>query len=117
MLFRSELRDRSKDVITSGGENIASVEVEQVIADHPAVLEAAVVAAPDEQWGEVPVAHVTLREGETVTEEELVEFVKQRLARFKAPKRVVFGELPKTSTGKIQKYLLRESAWQGRRRV
>ena len=112
-----ELRDRSKDVIISGGENIASVEVEQVIADHPAVLEAAVVAAPDEQWGEVPIAHVTLREGETVTEQELVEFVRQRLARFKAPKRVVFGELPKTSTGKVQKYLLRDQAWQGKRRV
>jgi fatty-acyl-CoA synthase len=103
-----ELRDRSKDVIISGGENIASVEVEQVLADHPAVLEVAVVAAPDERWGEVPVAYVTLLEGVTATEEELVEHVRGRLARFKAPKAVVFGELPKTSTGKIQKYLLRQ---------
>jgi fatty-acyl-CoA synthase len=103
-----ELRDRSKDVIISGGENIASVEVEQVLADHPAVLEVAVVAAPDERWGEVPVAYVTLHEGATATEEELVEHVRARLARFKAPKAVVFGELPKTSTGKIQKYLLRQ---------
>jgi fatty-acyl-CoA synthase len=103
-----ELRDRSKDVIISGGENIASVEVEQVLADHPAVLEAAVVAAPDERWGEVPVAYVTLHEGAGVTAEELQEHVRGRLARFKAPKAVVFGPLPKTSTGKIQKYLLRQ---------
>jgi fatty-acyl-CoA synthase len=103
-----ELRDRSKDVIISGGENIASVEVEQVLADHPAVLEAAVVAAPDERWGEVPVAYVTLHEGASATAEELQEHVRGRLARFKAPKRVVFGPLPKTSTGKIQKYVLRQ---------
>ena len=103
-----ELRDRSKDVIISGGENIASVEVEQAIADHPAVLEAAVVALPDPHWGEVPAAYVTLREGAEVTEEEIVEFVRGRLARFKAPKRVVFGPLPKTSTGKVQKFVLRE---------
>jgi fatty-acyl-CoA synthase len=103
-----ELRDRSKDVIISGGENIASVEVEQVLADHPAVLEAAVVAAPDERWGEVPVAYVTLHEGASVTAAELQEHVRGRLARFKAPKAVVFGPLPKTSTGKIQKYVLRQ---------
>jgi fatty-acyl-CoA synthase len=103
-----ELRDRSKDVIISGGENIASVEVEQVLADHPAVLEAAVVAAPDERWGEVPVAYVTLHEGARVTAEELREHVRGRLARFKAPKAVVFGPLPKTSTGKVQKYVLRQ---------
>jgi fatty-acyl-CoA synthase len=111
-----ELRDRSKDVIISGGENIASVEVEQVLADHPAVLEAAVIAVPDEKWGEVPAAYVTLQEGASATEEEIVEFVRGRLARFKAPKHVVFGELPKTSTGKIQKYVLREKAWAGRER-
>jgi fatty-acyl-CoA synthase len=111
-----ELRDRSKDVIISGGENIASVEVEQVIADHPAVLEVAVIAVPDERWGEVPAAYVTLQEGASVTAEEIVEFVRGRLARFKAPKQVVFGELPKTSTGKIQKYVLREKAWAGRER-
>ena len=111
-----ELRDRSKDVIISGGENIASVEIEQAIAEHPAVLEAAVIAIPDEKWGEVPAAYVTLHEGKTATEEEIVEHVRARLARFKAPKRVVFGDLPKTSTGKIQKYLLREKAWAGQER-
>ncbi|MCQ4084130.1 AMP-binding protein [Streptomyces sp. RB6PN25] len=105
-----ELRDRSKDVIISGGENIASVEVEQVIAEHPAVLEVAVVARPDERWGEVPAAYVTLHDGAVVTEGELIAFVRERLARFKAPKTVVFGPLPKTSTGKIQKYLLRQES-------
>jgi fatty-acyl-CoA synthase len=111
-----ELRDRSKDVIISGGENIASVEVEQAIMDHPAVLEVAVIAVPDERWGEVPAAYVTLQEGASVTEEEIVEHVKARLARFKAPKTVVFGELPKTSTGKIQKFVLRDKAWAGSER-
>jgi fatty-acyl-CoA synthase len=108
-----ELRDRSKDIIVSGGENIASVEVEQAIADHPAVLEVAVIAVPDERWGEVPAAYVTLQDGATATEAEIIEHVRARLARFKAPKTVVFGQLPKTSTGKIQKYVLRESAWAG----
>jgi fatty-acyl-CoA synthase len=105
-----ELRDRSKDVIISGGENIASVEVEQVIADHPAVLEVAVVAAPDERWGEVPAAYVTLADGAEASEDDIIEFVRARLARFKAPKHVVFGKLPKTSTGKVQKFVLREQA-------
>ena len=104
-----ELRDRAKDVIISGGENIASIEVEQAIDSHPAVLESAVVAAPDATWGEVPVAFVTLRSGASVSEAEIVEHVKARIARFKAPKRIVFGDLPKTSTGKIQKFRLRES--------
>ncbi|MEU6698262.1 AMP-binding protein [Pseudonocardia sp. NPDC046786] len=108
-----ELRDRSKDVIISGGENIASVEVEQAIADHPAVLEVAVIAIPDERWGEVPAAYVTLQDGASATEEEIVEHVRGRLARFKAPKRVTFTELPKTSTGKIQKFVLRDAAWAG----
>jgi fatty-acyl-CoA synthase len=111
-----ELRDRSKDVIISGGENIASVEVEQVIADHPAVLEVAVIAVPDERWGEVPAAFVTVHEGATVSEEDIIEHVRGRLARFKAPKSVTFGELPKTSTGKIQKFALREAAWAGTER-
>ncbi|MEV0062243.1 AMP-binding protein [Nocardia sp. NPDC050718] len=106
-----ELRDRSKDVIISGGENIASVEVEQALADHPAVLEAAVIAVPHERWGEVPAAYVALKEGMSVTEGELVDFVRERLARFKAPKSVTFGPLPRTSTGKVQKYVLREAAW------
>jgi fatty-acyl-CoA synthase len=111
-----ELRDRSKDVIISGGENIASVEVEQVIAEHPAVFEVAVVAGPDERWGEVPAAFVTLHDGASATESELIEFVRQRLARFKAPKKVIFGVLPKTSTGKIQKYRLRDAVWDGAER-
>jgi fatty-acyl-CoA synthase len=111
-----ELRDRSKDVIISGGENIASVEVEQAVAEHPAVLEVAVIAEPDERWGEVPVAYVTPHAGAEVTEAELIEHVKARIARFKAPKRVVFGELPKTSTGKIQKYVLRDRSWSGQDR-
>ena len=101
-----ELTDRSKDVIISGGENIASVEVEKVLAAHPRVLEAAVVAVPDLRWGERPVAFVTTADGE-VTERELTEFVRERLAHFKAPDRVYFGVLPKTSTGKIQKHVLR----------
>ncbi|WP_133917264.1 acyl--CoA ligase family protein [Streptomyces sp. NBC_00582] len=106
-----ELRDRSKDVIISGGENIASVEVEQALCEHPAVLEAAVIAVPDERWGEVPAAYVTLHAGKAATQAELIEHVKNRLARFKAPKYVVFGTLPKTSTGKIQKFVLRDRAW------
>ncbi|NIJ14670.1 fatty-acyl-CoA synthase [Saccharomonospora amisosensis] len=111
-----ELRDRSKDVIISGGENIASVEVEQVIAEHPAVFEVAVIAVPDDHWGEVPAAYVTVHDGASVSGQELIAHVRERLAHFKAPKSVVFGELPKTSTGKIQKYVLRERAWHGRRR-
>ena len=108
-----ELRDRSKDVIISGGENIASVEVEQAVSEHPAVLEVAVIAVPHERWGEVPAAFVTLHQGATATEEEIIAHVQQRLARFKAPKTVTFGELPKTSTGKIQKFVLRDEAWKG----
>jgi fatty-acyl-CoA synthase len=102
-----EIRDRSKDIIISGGENIASVEVERVIDSHPAVVESAVVAKPDETWGEVPVAYVVLREGASVDQAAIVEHVRSRLAGFKAPKEVVFGDLPKTSTGKIQKNVLR----------
>jgi len=104
-----ELTDRSKDVIISGGENIASVEVEKVLAAHPDVIEAAVVAVPDERWGERPVAFVTAGRG-GVTERELTEFVRARLAHFKAPDRVYFEALPKTSTGKIQKHVLRARA-------
>lgn len=106
-----ELRDRSKDVIISGGENITSVEVEQAIASHPAVLDVAVVAAPDDRWGEVPVAYAVLRPTATATEQDVIDHVKARIARFKAPKRVIFGDLPRTSTGKIQKYVLREREW------
>jgi len=105
-----ELRDRSKDVIISGGENIASVEIEQSLDSHPAVVEAAVVGASDDRWGEVPVAFVTVRDGEVVTREQLDEHVRGQLARFKVPKRYVFGDLPRTSTGKIQKNVLRVRA-------
>jgi fatty-acyl-CoA synthase len=106
-----ELRDRSKDVIISGGENISTIEVEQALASHPAVLECAVVAIPHERWGERPKAFVTLREGAEATPEELIEHVRGRLARFKAPDAVEFGPLPKTSTGKVQKFVLREREW------
>jgi len=105
-----EVKDRSKDIIISGGENISTIEVEAVLYRHPAVLEAGVVARPDERWGEVPCAFITLKEGASVTEEELIAFCKEHLAHFKAPKVVVFGPLPKTSTGKLQKYKLREQA-------
>jgi fatty-acyl-CoA synthase len=105
-----EIRDRSKDIIISGGENISSIEVEGVLYKHPAVSSAAVVARPDEHWGETPCAFVELRDGASVSEEDLIEFCRNNLAHFKAPKHVVFGELPKTSTGKIQKFLLRDRA-------
>jgi fatty-acyl-CoA synthase len=103
-----KIKDRAKDVIISGGENISSLEVEDVLYRHPAVMAAAVVAQPDPKWGEVPCAFVELKEGADATEAELIEYCRTRLARFKAPKRVVFGALPKTSTGKIQKFVLRE---------
>ena len=111
-----EVRDRAKDVIISGGENIASIEVEQALASHPDVLECAVVAAPDDTWGEVPAAFVVLRPRAAVTEADLVEHVKSRIARFKAPKSMTFGDLPKTATGKIQKFILRDQLWAGRDR-
>ena len=109
-----ELRDRKKDIIISGGENISTIEVEQAVASHPAVMECAVIAIPDERWGEVPKAFVTLKPGKTVTEAEIIEHVRGRIARFKAPKAVEFGDLPKTSTGKIQKFVLRDREWAGR---
>jgi fatty-acyl-CoA synthase len=105
-----KIRDRSKDIIISGGENISSLEVEDVLYRHPAVLGAAVVAMPDAKWGETPCAFVELKPGANVTEAELVEFCRGQMARFKAPRAVVFGELPKTSTGKIQKFVLRDKA-------
>jgi fatty-acyl-CoA synthase len=103
-----ELRDRAKDIIISGGENISTIEVEQALVRHPEVLEAAVVAMPDEKWGERPKAFVTLKPGAVVTESELIAFSRETLAGFKAPSAIEFGELPKTSTGKIKKYELRE---------
>jgi fatty-acyl-CoA synthase len=105
-----KIKDRSKDIIISGGENISSQEVEDVLFRHPAVLAAAVVATPDSKWGEVPCAFVELKEGATATEQEFIDFCRERMARFKVPKQVIFGPLPKTSTGKIQKYVLRERA-------
>lgn len=108
--FYIELKDRSKDIIISGGENISTIEVEGVLYRHPAVLEAAVVARPDDKWGETPCAFVTLRPGAEATAEEIIAFSRQHLAHFKCPKTVVFGDLPKTSTGKIQKFVLRDRA-------
>ncbi len=105
-----KIKDRSKDIIISGGENISSLEVEDTLYRHPAVLAAAVVAQPDPKWGETPCAFVEVKPGAEVTEEELIAHCRAHLARFKAPKRVIFGELPKTSTGKIQKFILRETA-------
>jgi fatty-acyl-CoA synthase len=108
-----ELRDRGKDIIVSGGENISSIEVEQAIVAHPAVLECAVVAVPHEHWGERPKAFVTLREGATATADEIMAFVRGRLAHYKCPDAVEFGPLPKTSTGKVQKFVLRDAEWAG----
>lgn len=108
-----KIKDRSKDIIISGGENISSLEVEDVLHRHPAVVMAAVVARPDEKWGEVPFAFIELKPDVHVTEQEMLEFCRAHIARFKVPKRVVFGALPKTSTGKIQKFVLRGQARQG----
>ena len=108
-----ELRDRAKDIIISGGENISTIEVEQVIYKHPAVLEVAVIAIPHETWGEVPKAFITLKPGAETTAAAIIDFCREHLAHFKSPKAVAFGPLPKTSTGKIQKFRLREQAWAG----
>ena len=105
-----EIKDRSKDIIISGGENISTIEVESVLYRHPAVQEAAVVARPDSKWGETPCAFVTLRPGASATSHEIIHFCRENLARYKVPRTVVFTELPKTSTGKIQKYVLRQRA-------
>ncbi|HYH49784.1 MAG TPA: acyl--CoA ligase family protein [Acidimicrobiia bacterium] len=112
-----ELRDRKKDIIISGGENISTIEVEQAVARHPAVLECAVVAIPDEKWGERPKAFVALKPGSSATPEEIIGFCRQHLAGFKCPAAVEFTELPKTSTGKIQKFVLRDKEWSGRDRL
>lgn len=108
-----ELRDRKKDIIISGGENISTIEVENAIYQHPDVQEVAVIAIPDEKWGEVPKAFVTPKPGTVPTAEDIISFCRDRLAHFKCPQAVEFGELPKTSTGKIKKYELREKDWQG----
>jgi fatty-acyl-CoA synthase len=104
------VRDRAKDIVISGGENISSVEVEKTLADHPAVAEVAIVAAPDEKWGEIPKAYVALKPGASATAEELIAFCRSRLAHFKAPKLVEFGPLPRTATGKVRKNELRKRA-------
>ena len=106
-----ELRDRKKDIIISGGENISTIEVEQAVVSHPAVSECAVVAVPDDTWGEVPKAFVALKPGQTASADEIIAHCRERLAHFKCPKAVEFGDLPKTSTGKIQKFVLREREW------
>jgi fatty-acyl-CoA synthase len=111
-----ELRDRGKDVIISGGENISSIEVEQTICAHPAVLECAVVAVPHELWGERPKAFVTLKDGANASQDEIIAFCRQRLAHFKCPDAISFAPLPKTSTGKVQKFVLREPEWVGHER-
>jgi fatty-acyl-CoA synthase len=108
-----EVRDRKKDIIISGGENISTIEVEQTIVRHPAVLECAVIAIPDAKWGERPKAFVTLRPGTDVTEADLIAFCREHLAHYKCPVAVSFGDLPKTSTGKVQKFVLREREWEG----
>jgi fatty-acyl-CoA synthase len=110
-----ELRDRAKDIIISGGENISTIEVEQAVVSHGAVLECAVVAMPHEKWGERPKAFVVLRDGAEADSDDLIEHVRGQIARFKAPDEVEFVDsLPKTSTGKVQKYVLRERVWAGR---
>jgi len=104
------LKDRSKDIIISGGENISTIEVEETLYKHPAILEAAVVGKPDDHWGETPCAFVVLKDGAEATEDEIIAFCRDNMARFKVPKNVIFGELPKTSTGKVQKFVLRDKA-------
>jgi fatty-acyl-CoA synthase len=106
----AKIKDRSKDIIISGGENVSSLEVEDALYRHPAVLAAAVVAKPDPKWGETPCAYVELKPGSDVTAEALIAHCREHLAGFKVPRSIEFGEVPKTSTGKIQKFLLRERA-------
>jgi fatty-acyl-CoA synthase len=109
-----ELRDRGKDIIITGGENVSSIEVEQILYRHPSVLEVAVVGVPHEKWGETPKAYVGLKPGQQATEQELIDFCRERMAHFKCPTAIEFRTLPKTSTGKIQKFVLRNEAWAGR---
>ena len=116
---RFMLRDRSKDLVISGGENISSIEVENAMYRHEAIQEVAVVAAPDKKWGEVPWAFVGLKKDKigTITEEDLISWTKEQIARYKVPKKVIIGELPKTATGKIQKFVLRQRARNGETNV
>jgi fatty-acyl-CoA synthase len=112
-----ELRDRSKDIIISGGENISTIEVENVLYGHDDILEVAVVSTPHEKWGEVPKAFISRRPGSQATESEIIEWTRERLAHFKCPKTIQFGDLPKTATGKIQKFKLRAAEWKGKGRT
>jgi fatty-acyl-CoA synthase len=105
-----QLKDRAKDIIISGGENISSIEVEDALYKHPAVAMAAVVAKPDDKWGETPCAFVELKPGATATEAEIIAWCREHMAHYKAPRTVVFGPVPKTATGKIQKFALRTQA-------
>jgi len=105
-----KIKDRSKDIIISGGENISSIEVEDVLYRHPAVITAAVVAKPDPKWGETPCAFLEIKPGSQVTAEDIIAHCKQHLAGFKVPRMIIFGDVPKTSTGKIQKFALRKQA-------
>jgi fatty-acyl-CoA synthase len=106
-----EVKDRAKDIIISGGENVSSLEVEELLYKHPAIMEAAVVARPDDFWGETVCAFVALKpDAEDISSDEIITWCRDKIARFKVPKSIVFGPLPKTSTGKIQKYVLREKA-------
>ena len=109
-----ELQDRAKDIIISGGENISSQEVEKVVMEHPDVLEVCVVGVPDEKWGEVPKAFVVPKPRAAVSAQAIIAFTRDRLSHFKCPKHVEFGDLPKTATGKIQKFVLRDREWEGR---
>jgi fatty-acyl-CoA synthase len=106
----AEVKDRSKDIIISGGENISSLEVEEVLFRHPKIMEAAVVAKPDDKWGETPCAFITLVPGQMLEAADVISWCRQNMAGFKVPRYVVFGDLPKTSTGKIQKFVLRQDA-------
>ena len=108
-----EIKDRAKDIIISGGENVSTLEVEEVLYRHPAILEAAVVAKPHDTWGETPCAFVTLHKSDGASEQEIIDYCREHMARFKVPKHVVFGPLPKTSTGKVQKFALRDVARAG----
>jgi len=105
-----QLRDRSKDIIISGGENISSIEVEDILYANPKVAAVAVVAKPDEKWGETPTAFIELKPGEDATAEEIIAFCRENMAHYKCPREVIFDDLPKTSTGKIQKFVLRDRA-------
>jgi fatty-acyl-CoA synthase len=111
-----QIMDRKKDIIISGGENISTVEVENVIYRHPDVMEVAVVSVPDEKWGEVAKAYIVPKPGTNPSAQDIIAFCKENLAKFKAPKYVEFGELPKTATGKIQKFKLRDKEWAGRQK-